>query len=283
MAWTRAKVAQETIVESENRTNLVIEVKNMCRADPAAKAAWCSWVDSNANGTKDPNRMNEMELARFIEEYQCGSIQVSAESQAQSMWTGGKGGGKQQMAVTPGDNSDLAEAVKLVQRSSKSCKECWARYAELQGNGTYDPGKHPREFLAAFFDFLGAHGGASLSLWAIDDGAASIPQAPPVMQQATPPQFSGVRPSASAAWGGKGAAAWAPPSAAKRPRLDLQQPVASDEQQNLAMAVQQLQKSDPEKKVMWVEYCDSQQNGTKDPRLHSVQSLQGFMVYCGLT
>jgi hypothetical protein len=51
----------------------------------------------------------------------------------------------------------------------------------------------------------------------------------------------------------------------------------SSDVQALAEEVQSGQRSDPAMKVAWVTYCDTQWDGTKDPRRHTAESLAAFL------
>lgn len=50
-----------------------------------------------------------------------------------------------------------------------------------------------------------------------------------------------------------------------------------EDQVALAQQVKDLQRSDPECKQAWAEYCDSSLGGTRDPNRHDAGTLQGFL------
>ncbi len=63
------------------------------------------------------------------------------------MHGGGGGGGF--------DEAQYANAVKAGQRSSPNFKTAWHQFCEMNGSQTFDPSKHPTDFVQSFFDAIG--------------------------------------------------------------------------------------------------------------------------------
>eukprot|EP00420_Gonyaulax_spinifera_P004245 CAMPEP_0197931624 /NCGR_PEP_ID=MMETSP1439-20131203/107368_1 /TAXON_ID=66791 /ORGANISM="Gonyaulax spinifera, Strain CCMP409" /LENGTH=60 /DNA_ID=CAMNT_0043554369 /DNA_START=26 /DNA_END=204 /DNA_ORIENTATION=+ len=45
----------------------------------------------------------------------------------------------------------------------------------------------------------------------------------------------------------------------------------------LVQAIKDLQRSDPDAKQVWGQYCDEHLGGARDPNRHDVGTLQGFL------
>merc|ERR1719221_389511 len=141
-----AKPGKVVVQPQLGLAELVQQVKEMCRADSNAKAQWCAWCDANAEGTKDPNRMDAAMLTQFFQAYNGGNI-VGVVAPAQS---------EQRIP-------ELAEVVKTGQRVSASWKTAWVLYCQVSGDGVFDPMKHTKEFLQGFLEFLGSQGTQALT------------------------------------------------------------------------------------------------------------------------
>lgn len=254
-------------MDQKSQMDLVQEVKQICRSDINAKNFWCKWCDTNMEGTKDPARMDEAALTTFIEGWQMagGSMGsaagVAVRSAAPVVGTlGGLNRGlgavtlntsflvNNRAAKPPPTGQDLAEVVKIGQRTSPSWKTAWVAYCELTGTQTFDPSKHPQPFLQEFFDFLGSAALAAIQLQQPASG------------------------SAQQEWG-------AP--AAKRPRLEDQSSDATVQQ--LAGKVKELQKTDPTAKQLWSDFCESRAGGVYDPTRHNEASLHAFFQHAGFS
>lgn len=129
---------------SEDHDALIGRVKSLCRSDPRAKALWRSWCDANAEGTKDPKLMHEAMLHNFFAAYASGSIEPSSDTPLPAP----KGG-------TGNDVEDLAMVVRMGQKVSPSWKAAWVMYCEAMGDRTFDPSRHPKEFLQGFIESCG--------------------------------------------------------------------------------------------------------------------------------
>jgi len=228
-------------------TDLVDQVKTLCRADGKANEQWRAWCDANTDGTKDPARMDAATLHRFFEAYASGTIAPAPAAPAQG-GGGGGGGGKGGGQARKVEWAELAEAVKVGQRASATWKQAWALYCEQYCGGVYDPMKHSQEVLQAFLDHLGHNGTQAL-------------------------QFSS---ESKAAWGG----GWQPP--AKRPRTGTPSAAPAlgggDGVATLAARIKELQRSDPAKKQQWSDFCDTHGKGVKDPSRHEYATLESFLM-----
>eukprot|EP00927_Polykrikos_kofoidii_P052131 TRINITY_DN45915_c0_g1_i1.p1 TRINITY_DN45915_c0_g1~~TRINITY_DN45915_c0_g1_i1.p1 ORF type:complete len:262 (+),score=41.52 TRINITY_DN45915_c0_g1_i1:73-786(+) len=233
-------------------SQLVERVKSLCRSDSAAKQAWCNWCDASQNGTKDPSRMDETALISFFTTYMSGAGMSPGPTTSPGGQDSKRSAPQPRNSPVPGQ-PELAEAVKLGQRMSPSWKAAWARYAEVNGNGLYDPAKHPKDFLVSFFELLGSQAGVALGVASEGDEGDVTPTYPPAKRLCTG-------------------------------QVEAQLAASEDERQvQLAKRVKDLQKTDRDKKVLWSEYCDDYGGGVKDPSRHTTSSLENFFAFAGET
>jgi len=233
---------------------------------------------------KDPNRMDETFLTSFLEDWQTNGGSQSDAAQH----TGGfvKAVGYSKSAGV----DQLAEMVKVGQRASPSWKQAWVAYCEQAGTKFFDPSKQDPKFLTEFFEFLATSALGCMQSQAPRGRKRSRYEGAPSESVAEEvKQLQKMDSMAKQAWseycdtwaGGvkdpfkhndeflRGALAsmrgeYAPP---QRHR--------SEERggSSLAEQVRQLQKSDPEAKQAWSDYCDDVAGGVKDPSKHDDESL----------
>lgn len=246
----------------EGVSDVVDRVKALCRADPANKMAWCNWCDVNAGGTKDPSRLEESQLRAFFEDFESGRIQA-VEKQSGD-----------------GSQDELSAAVKLGQKLSPAWKAAWVRYCQVNGESTYDPARHTREFLLGYMEFLGktALGGlGAVQPAAFGRGAHGAVQHGSVVLRHGPAVY-GVHVAPRRA-----APLLEVPPAKRRRVAGNFEPAASGgaEVEAMVAKVKALQKTDPSRKQQWSDFCDQQGSGVKDPSRHDAQSLQAFFSQIG--
>lgn len=268
-------------MESQHRMQLVDRVKSLCRTDPAAKQAWCSWCDAAQGGTKDPGRMDEATLQSFFDAFESGSVRAGITLPTETR------GGPAKLVRLPTaapEQPQIAEAVKLGQRVSPSWKAAWARFCEVHGNGVYDPAKHQKDFLQSFFELLGSQGGAALGVGLEEDmqglpstaeEAAEVEQ-PPQPELLQPPLAKRLCTGQPATEGGGGCGGGCTP-------IGERQAPAGWTKSQLAQMVKDMQKTDPNRKVLWSEYCDQYGGGVKDPSRHTPSSLEKFFALAELS
>lgn len=272
--------------------SLVEEAKSIARSDPKGKAMWCAWCDTNAEGTKDPRRMNVAMLQTFFAAYRAGEIIVGGGSNSYSPNAGGGAGGAGSYAgggsyggsgswpsPTAGgakpmpEAADLASVIKIGQRVSQSWKTAWCLYCDQNAGGVYDPSRLQANVLQAFIEFAGAQ-----TLQAMHSTHRQSQQGQQVQQQQLPAKRSrsdgmvdvagliGMAHSLGANSGvssANGASGQAPG-------------VSQDYQQELVEQVKVLQRTDPAKRQMWVDFCDTYGSGIKDPKRHDAATLEAF-------
>merc|ERR1719353_1857368 len=128
---------------------LVAQVKQKQREDPAFREAWWQFCDTEVEGsmrgTRDPARHSEATLQRFL-----------ATS---------KDGGAYDPANIDVEQSRLVNTVKKAQQDPH-LKELWRKHCEGEERGslkgTRDPSLHPKETLQSFLDAIGWGLGSSV-------------------------------------------------------------------------------------------------------------------------
>lgn len=266
-------------------TDLVAQVKDLCRSDPGAKAKWCAWCDANAEGTKDPARMAPGMLEAFFAAFAGGNITIAGAGPPPKQPQGWRAQGQSQGFVDPEHGKgDLAEVIKTGQRFSSGWKTAWVLFCQLQGVAKYDPTKHSKEFLLSFLELLGSQ--ATLAMGGTAEEAASPTPAATAAYSTAPAQ----RAAATFRAAPVGAAPLGRPLSApdynappaKRPRNSgpaaVQHAPGSPGEQ-MVLKIKELQRTDPVKKQQWSDFCDTHAQGVKDPSRHEVTTLQMFFDY----
>lgn len=263
MTWSSGSGAGVITPAAMSGGDKAEEVKNLCRNDSRAKEVWRSWTDQNASGTKDPTRLSPESLDQFLSEFYSG-VAATGGGMNGGMNGGFNGGMKRPVVLAApaaggAPDAELGQIVKAGQRVSPAWKAAWVQFATEQGGGKYDPTKHTKEFLVSFLEWLGSSA----------TGQASGPSLGP-------------SPRPSGPMGALGGGAFKPSivapgqGPAKKPRTA---PVVSQDPNVAAMAqqVRDAQKSDPNLKQQWSDFCDANAGGTKDPSRHSVDTLTAFL------
>eukprot|EP00933_Yihiella_yeosuensis_P077160 TRINITY_DN8734_c2_g1_i1.p1 TRINITY_DN8734_c2_g1~~TRINITY_DN8734_c2_g1_i1.p1 ORF type:complete len:255 (-),score=43.34 TRINITY_DN8734_c2_g1_i1:165-929(-) len=246
--------------------DLVDQVKSICRQDINAKNQWCAWCDSNAEGTKDPNRLTPDMLTSFLSAFHGGQISV-----------GGKGGGKGGFsAASPGGGTaEIAQFVKLGQKFSPAWKVAWSQYCTTYGEGCFDPARHSFDFLQNFLELVGT-------------GGVEIMNSDPITRVTTRAHMLGGGPPAKrprtalgGSYGGSVGGGSYGGSVGGYPSSNTSHSQGS-EGDRIAQQIKQMQKLDPVKKQMWSDFCDqnytaTRGQATKDPTRVPLDQLREFM------
>eukprot|EP00933_Yihiella_yeosuensis_P004235 TRINITY_DN108610_c0_g1_i1.p1 TRINITY_DN108610_c0_g1~~TRINITY_DN108610_c0_g1_i1.p1 ORF type:complete len:309 (-),score=74.96 TRINITY_DN108610_c0_g1_i1:52-978(-) len=164
---------------------------------------------------------------------------------------GGGGGGHQ------AQGSSLTEFVKTGQRQSAQWKSAWQTYCAIYGNGFNDPAKYDDNFVREFLNYVGELAASGLADIALEQGIeVGVDGAPaPGKRMRGGDDF---RPPAKRQATGGGAGG----DARKDP---------------LVQKIKDLQRSSPEAKQQWWEFCDTHGGGVKDPNRHEWETLELFL------
>lgn len=293
------------VAEARALAELIQQIKGYCKEDPSHRARWCTWCDVNTQGTKDPARLPTEMLQAFWT-----SLQYSPEEEAPPP----QPAPARQRQPEPA-SGDFVDLIKTGQRHSSSWKEAWRLYCDHNGQGTYDPSKHPKEFNISFLEFLGNQGALALKGGpppaahqhqavvrpsssrgkpapkaappSFHDAIGSqaprgAPNAPPLRPVGAPMEdFDAVAPREPPAK--RARQEFAPVGGglgggrAPRPASSWPGPDKNIAPQKLVQMVKDLQRTDPAKKQLWAEFCDLHAGGVRDPSRHDPTTLEGFL------
>lgn len=131
-ALVRPGFAEAPRQESERKTELIADVKNLQRTDPENKRKWEVFCLKQGVSKLDPAFHDETFLSSFIAQLADGEIEV----------------------IESEEKIQLVLKVKAAQRSSPEMKQSWYDYVALAGSAHYDPNRHDEPFLSGFFTFL---------------------------------------------------------------------------------------------------------------------------------
>merc|ERR1712232_377029 len=107
--------------------DLVAQVKEIQRADPAGKAAWGKYCEEFGGNVRDPTKHEAEYLQYFISQHEAGAYSDVAVTGPSATASG-----------------SLPELFKEGQRSSPSFKQAWSTFQTMNG-GMNDPNKAGRE------------------------------------------------------------------------------------------------------------------------------------------
>jgi len=290
---------------------LVEQIKSIQRSDPEAKQSWWDYCDTNLGGVKDPNRHDASVLEEFFSMYNSGSLPAAGAKpaprrspparaanagsaagygQSYGYQPSPAGWGYAQSAMAPtwgapaaatwgapqaagygagaGSGSNLAEMIKTGQRQSESWKTAWKNYCAIYGTGKFDPTKYEDDFIVGFVNYVGDLACGDLGGQADERGfadggsgmkrpmhSAGMGQQPPAKRQA----IGGME--TANIWGNAGA--------------------TDSSKVDLVNKIKALQRSDPEAKNNWWQFCDENLGGVKDPNRHDADTLAQFLETYG--
>ena len=171
------------------------------------------------------------------------------------------------------DAADLADMIKLGQRVSKSWSAAWCLYCEQNAGGTYDPLRQQAHDIQDFIELAGA---LTLKELGCTRRLQQQQQEPPAKRSrsANMVNVAGLPGTTHSLGATPGI------SLAKDAMGQTQSSLAEGSQENhreLVETVKTLQRTDPQKKQLWVEFCDSYGSGIKDPNRHDAATLQDFI------
>lgn len=154
--------------------------------------------------------------------------------------------------------------MKTGQRQSSTWKTAWQSYCAVYGSGRNDPAKYDDSFIRAFIDYVGDLAAEGLAGLAAQQGIDIENPAPPVSGSKRP--HGGGQPPAK--------------RQATAPSYDSYDQVEIEDSSKAALVdrVKALQRSDPEAKQAWWQYCDSSAKGVRDPNRHEIASLEEFLA-----
>lgn len=291
---------------------LVEQIKSIQRSDPDAKQAWWDYCDTNLGGVKDPNRHDANVLEEFMSMYNTGGLPEGgakpaprrsppmraanagsspgygqsygyqpapaaswgfAQSAVAPAWgaQAAAGWGAQQAAgYGAATGSNLAEMVKTGQRQSEAWKAAWKNYCGLYGTGKFDPTKYDEEFILGFVNYVGELACGELGAQAEERGFADAGAgAGAGMKRPMPSSAMEQQPPAKRQAMAMGAVqpvnVWGDASAGDSSKVDL------------VNKIKALQRSDPDAKTAWWQFCDEQLGGVKDPNRHDAETLAQFL------
>eukprot|EP00441_Pelagodinium_beii_P037281 CAMPEP_0197646984 /NCGR_PEP_ID=MMETSP1338-20131121/23968_1 /TAXON_ID=43686 ORGANISM="Pelagodinium beii, Strain RCC1491" /NCGR_SAMPLE_ID=MMETSP1338 /ASSEMBLY_ACC=CAM_ASM_000754 /LENGTH=241 /DNA_ID=CAMNT_0043220677 /DNA_START=63 /DNA_END=785 /DNA_ORIENTATION=+ len=238
------------------KAELVDQIKSMQRTDPGFKQAWWEYCDQFLGGSKDPNRHEQDVLEEFLANYSgdyaapqapARTAPVRAQRAPPARPTGVRPAARLPVGRAPIPPAamamasvGLADVVKTGQRLSPSWKTAWQSYCGLYGNSVNDPSRHDDAFTRGFIDYVG-----ELAEQALADIAAEAKIREPVV-------------------GSKRSSSWGEPPAKRQATPALMAP----EKQALVDKVKALQRSNPDAKQAWWDFCDQEAKGVKDPSRH---------------
>uniref|UniRef100_A0A7S1S631 Uncharacterized protein n=1 Tax=Alexandrium catenella TaxID=2925 RepID=A0A7S1S631_ALECA len=243
-------------------SELVGTIKELQRGDPSAKVQWWAYCDAMGGGVHDPAKHEETFMQEFLDNYNSGRrfepSQPAATPYSPPHHAGGYGAGAGAGAFGAGGGGNpLAALCKEGQKRSHNWKNCWAQYCAHYGNGRNDPEKHDVTFITGFLDYVAGRGIQALSA----GGAAAPDFGPPAKRP---------RVAAPAAGGFPGAA------------MPMSGAFGGDGKNELVMSIKAFQKSSPEAKEQWGNYCDEHLGGVRDPNRHDPTILKSFIQNYGI-
>lgn len=295
-----------------DKAALVSTIKEMQRSDSNAREAWWEYCDTQLAGVRDPNRHDSHVLQEFLArqgnpDYQPRSAQVRVYgstrpcvpqphptvqcqnapwAQPHGVWgaptrglwappqpmpssmcaaipTPSYGYPQQHPQVShPGiqtgfshqaphptssaaSGNMLADFVKTGQRQSPNWKAAWQAYCSTHGVNKFDPGLCESSFITAFIDCVG-----SMALMGISGGASHKRPLDSNCMPATKRQATG--------------------------------PVDPDKAE-FVDRIKALQRSSPDAKQAWWDYCDQKLSGIRDPNRHDAETLRAYLENFGDT
>merc|ERR1719379_338642 len=264
---------------------LVMEVKQKQREDPAFREAWWQFCDTEVEGsmrgTRDPARHTAATLERFL-----------AQSQ---------NGGTYDPANIDVEQSRLVNTVKKAQQDPH-LKELWRKHCEGEDRGTLkgtrDPSLHPKETLQSFLDAIGwglgssvqsAIPAAAMNAGPRGDGMSAAGANMELVEQIKQGQ-RGDKAYREAWWAFCDNYAQGIRDPNRHPQSNLElflsrfldeektrQLAAANEEPDLYQQVKSQIKSDKRFDDAWKAFCDEHCNGIRDPMRHPEPNLKLFM------
>lgn len=171
-----------------------------------------------------------------------------------------------------GNDSQYADAVKAGQRSSPNFKTAWHQFCEMNGSQTFDPAKHPVDFVQSFFDAIGQ----AFLKDPILPGTASPAQNPQRRGN-----FGGNHGMQAGGYNNQGGFQQQGGYQQRRQYGGVVGGGSTALTKCMEM-VKQGQRSSPEWKQRWIEFCSECGNGIQDPGRHDAIFIVSFVMKFGL-
>lgn len=209
------------------------EVKRLQRSEPNAKEQWYSWCEQYGQDKRDPAKHSEEFLQTFLSSYKTG-MRLPGEA----------------------EGLKIENVTKALQRRSRTFKDVWQKYCDVQGGGKHDPSKHQSQYHMEFYNFLSTTVTDILQCLAEgQDISSQISEETPVIKRLR--MLPGLAPSALPDH------AVAVPGVAK---------------EALVQQIKAYQRMGTEQKQCWENYCDTQLRGVRDPNRHDTNALLQFAL-----
>lgn len=240
-------------------SELAQQIKQLQRSSPGAREAWRAHCDESLGGMHDPARHDDNELQAFLDWWEAeGSSSAAAQ----------------------GPDDGLVQQVKKIQKSGPGGRSAWEEHCDTELGGIHDPSRHDAAVLQAFVDWWKAEGavaagGSQSSNSKLVQQVKTIQRSGPAGKQAweehADAELGGVRdpsrhdPSVLQAF-----VDWWSSEGGDVPAVNDPPPAS------LVQQIKNLQRSDPEMKEQWQQYCQSL-GGMCDPSRHGASTLQEFL------
>jgi len=209
------------------------EVKRLQRNEPNAKEQWYSWCEQYGEGKRDPGKHSEEFLQTFLSSYKTG-MRLPQEC----------------------EQLKVENVTKALQRRSRTFKEVWQKYCDVQGGGKHDPAKHQSQYHMEFYNFLSTTVLEILQCLAEgQDISCQISEETPVIKRLR--MLPGLAPSAL------------PDSAVAVPGVA---------KEALVQQIKAYQRMGKEQQKCWENYCDQYLRGVRDPSRHDTNALLQFAL-----
>lgn len=295
--------------------SLADQVKDVQRSSPEAKQAWWDYCDNQLGGVRDPNRHEPGVLQGFLKHMGVGGRAPAGRGRDGGDRRGGAPRHQQQQQHGPqhapqqhqrqhfapppqqqhfappqqqrqhfapppdhfggGNVGELADFIKTGQRHSKPWKAAWQAYCFTYGNGKFDPNAYDAAFIASYIDYLGDLGARVAA--APPPQAHYAPRAPMPSQKRAPSHAAHSAPPAKRQATGGGSGRGGGGGGAARGGSGGDAADGDPEKASLVDRVKTLQRAGPDRKQVWWDYCDEQQDGVRDPNRHDKATLQSFL------
>jgi hypothetical protein len=163
---------------------------------------------------------------------------------------------------------DLANWVKIGQKSSRAFKDGWATYCQMYGGSLNDPAKHDPTYISEFINYVGQL--VMENLQAQQMQAQQMYMPPPMM--AGPPV--GAMPGAKRRMAESFSE---PPRKRAAPPRQSAGGDGDAEKAELVDQIKALQRQDKSAKEAWWQYTDDNHGGVHDPNRHDKEVLREFL------
>lgn len=261
----------------DNHEHLVAQVRAQQKASKETRQLWHQYCDQSGDGVRDPSRHDEVFLLAFLQHVGSGTSSQSRVDPNQAM-----GHGQFERQGGPHCFEDLVGCIKAAQKSSADVKEQWHQYCDMMGSGVRDPGAHDSSFLQ---DFI------------VHYGVPAIPAGQGGFAASWPPQHLIEQVKALQKSSDENMEQWR--TYCDQEGDGVRDPARHDQQflegfivltrgatsagrasvaGDLVHEVKRMQKSSPNAKQAWHQWCDSKGDRVRDPARHEAAFLEQFLA-----